>query len=284
MGDLFRWGERTYVMGILNVTPDSFSGDGLGDDHAALLERAALMVTEGADVLDVGGESTRPGAEAVSEAEEIRRVAPAVELLASRLSVPVSVDTTKSAVARAALEAGATIINDIWALRNDPALADLAAKHNACLILMHNRRAASFRDDVGGHYRDVVYDDLLGEVLAFLGQSVEQAIGRGVPRARIVLDPGLGFGKTYEQNLALLRRLPELRRLGLPLLVGASRKSFIGRSSGASEMADRLEGSLAAAVLAVAGGADMVRVHDVAQTVRACRFADAVVRGVSQPG
>ena len=278
MGDAFVWGSRTYVMGIINVTPDSFSGDGLGTDLEAVLARAEQMVEEGADILDIGGESTRPGATPVSEAEELDRVVPAVELLAKRLSVPLSIDTTKAAVAQAALSAGAGWMNDVWGLHKEPALAALAARHEARLVLMHNRAARSSRDEVGGHYAEVPYDDLIAEVSAFLADSVRLAESEGVERSRLVLDPGLGFGKTYAQNLELLRRLGELRSLRLPLLVGASRKSFVGRATDSPELESRLEGSLAAAVLAVAGGADIVRAHDVGPTVRACRMADAVLR------
>ena len=261
----FAWGKRTYVMGIINVTPDSFSGDGLGYDAEAALEQALRFQDEGADIIDVGGESTRPGSTPVTVEEEKRRVIPVIRLLASRLDVPVSVDTYKREVAREALAAGAAIINDVWGLKRDPALADLAAREGAPIVLMHNQQGLD-------------YSDLVPETLASLRASLRQALEAGVPSENVVLDPGLGFGKRPEHNLELLRRLAELKALGLPLLVGTSRKSTIGLVLDLP-VEERLEGTAATVALAIANGADIVRVHDVKAMTRVARMSDAIVRG-----
>ena len=261
----FAWGKRTYVMGIINVTPDSFSGDGLGYDAEAALEQALRFQDEGADIIDVGGESTRPGSTPVTVEEEKRRVIPVIRLLASRLDVPVSVDTYKREVAREALAAGAAIINDVWGLKRDPALADLAAREGAPIVLMHNQQGLD-------------YSDLVPETLASLRASLRQAVEAGVPSENVVLDPGLGFGKRPEHNLELLRRLAELKALGLPLLVGTSRKSTIGLVLDLP-VEERLEGTAATVALAIANGADIVRVHDVKAMTRVARMSDAIVRG-----
>ena len=220
---------------------------------------------EGADFLDVGAESTRPGHQPITEAEELERLLPSLEAIASRVSVPISVDTWKAGVARAALDAGASIVNDIWGLRGDPDVAGVAADGGAGLILMHNQK---------GHH----YEDLLGDILGGLKQSVDQAIQAGVCRGSIVVDPGIGFGKTADQNIEVLKKLDEIKTLGLPVLVGTSRKSTIGRLLGLPP-GDRLEGTAATVALAIAGGADIVRVHDMQAMVRVCRVSDAVVRG-----
>ncbi|HET9223046.1 MAG TPA: dihydropteroate synthase [Roseiflexaceae bacterium] len=285
-GRQLKWGARTYVMGIINVTPDSFSTDGLAqpavDLAAAALERARACAAEGADLLDVGGESTRPGAQPIGLDEELRRVVPAVAAIAAEVNLPISVDTYHAEVAAAALDAGAHMINDVWGLRTpegnwNTALADLAAARDTPIVLMHNRRAPPSAGAIGGHYRAVEYHDLLGEIIGELRERVIYAIGRGIRRERIVVDPGLGFGKTPEQNLVLLRRLAELRSLGLPLLVGASRKSFVGLALGLPPT-ERDEGTAATTALAIRSGADVVRVHNVRVNVRAARVADAVVR------
>ncbi|MFN2465571.1 MAG: dihydropteroate synthase [Candidatus Dormibacteria bacterium] len=265
----FSWGRRTYVMGILNMTPDSFSGDGLEGQPAAAVERALGMAADGADLIDVGGMSTRPGHDAIPAQEELARVMSVLPRLVEKLAVPVSIDSFRYEVVAAAVSAGAAVINDVWGLKREPRLADLAARSDALLVLMHNQDGTD-------------YKDLVGDVLASLRASVAVAEAAGVSRERIMVDPGIGFGMTAEQNLEMLRRLPELGVLELPVLLGTSRKSTIGKVLG-TEPGDRLEGSAATVALGIAGGADMVRVHDVRQMVRVCRMADAVTRGAGIP-
>jgi dihydropteroate synthase len=267
-GHLLRFDRRTLVMGIVNATPDSFSGDGLADPAEAVALGVALAEA-GADIVDVGGESTRPRSTAVTEAVELARVVPVVRELAARLEVPVSVDTRKAAVARAALEAGAVIVNDIWGLRRDPEMAAVVASTGAAVVVMHNQAEPE-------------YGDVVEEVCAGLRGSLVLAEAAGVERERIIVDPGLGFGKTPGQNLEVMRRLGELRGLDRPVLVGPSRKSTIGALLGGAPPERRLEGTLALCVLAAANGADLVRVHDVAEVVRALRVADAVLRGTPE--
>lgn len=265
-------GRRTYVMGILNLTPDSFSDGGRYPTVEDAVAAAEAMVEEGADLIDLGGESTRPGAAPVPVEEELRRVAPVAERLAGRLPVPLSVDTTKVAVAEAALSCGVELVNDISGLAADPGLAEVAQRHGAGLILMHRRGEPATMQD------NPQYEDLWREVLGYLQRGVAQALEAGIPRSRLVVDPGIGFGKTLEHNLTLLRHLEELRVLGLPVLVGTSRKSFIGRVLDLP-VEERLEGTLASLAVAVCRGADFVRVHDVKAAARAVRLADAIVRG-----
>jgi dihydropteroate synthase len=267
----FRWGERTFVMGIVNVTPDSFSGDGLlgatGDAVAAAVAQAVQMAAEGADLLDVGGESTRPGHASVDEAEELHRVIPVVRAIRAALpELPVTIDTTKVAVAAAALDAGADAVNDIWGVGDDDALTRLAAARGVAIVLMHNRDEPR-------------YADLVAEVVADLQRAVDRAAAAGIPDANVIVDPGIGFGKTAEQNLALLRDLAALRVLGRPILLGTSRKSTLGKVLGGLPPEERLEATLATTALGIAAGADIVRVHDVLENVRAARIADAIVRG-----
>jgi dihydropteroate synthase len=264
----FRWGERTYVMGVVNLSPDSFSGDGLGDDVEVAVAQAKRMVAEGADVIDVGGESTRPGTEPLSPGdidEELRLVIPVIERLSDELSVPISIDTYKAEVARRAVKAGAGIINDIWGLKRDPALAEVAAAAKAPLILMANQRDAPPK--VG----------IMARVISDLESGIRLALEAGVPQENIVIDPGIGFGKTLEQNLELVNRLSEFRVLDKPVLLGTSRKSMIGLVLDLPPD-QRLEGNLAVTAIGIANGADMVRVHDVRPTVLVCRMSDAVVR------
>jgi dihydropteroate synthase len=275
------WGCRTYVMAILNVTPDSFSGDGLGHDLSQATVRARQAVEAGADLLDVGGESTRPGAEPVAAAEEIARVVPVIRALRDRLDVPISIDTSKAVVAEAALDAGADLVNDVWAFRADPAMADLVARRRVPVILMHNRMtpdAVRLDPAFGAHYAGVDYDDLLADVGRELMSSVAHGRAAGVADQQVILDPGLGFGKTPEQSLTLLNRLDELRALGFPILAGPSRKSFLGKVLGGVPPTDRVEGTAAAVAVAIARGADIVRVHDVLAMVRVARVTDAIVR------
>ena len=264
-GETLVWGVRTYVMGIINVTPDSFSGDGLGGDVAAAVDLALRFQDEGADILDIGAVSTRPGHQQVSLDEELRRLMPALEAVANRVKLPISVDTYNAAVARRAVDAGAVIINDIWGLKADPLLAEVAAGTGAGLVLMHNQRGTEYRD-------------LLPDVVSSLESSVGTALEAGVPQVNIIIDPGIGFGKTPDHNLEILARIDILKSIGCPILVGASRKSTLGLLLDLPP-GQRVEGTAATVSLAIAGGADLVRVHDVKEMVRVCRVADAVVRG-----
>jgi dihydropteroate synthase len=270
-------GRRTLVMGIVNVTPDSFSGDGLDHRVDAAVAQGRRMVAEGADLLDVGGESTRPGAEPVEPAEEIARVIPTIQALAAAVDVPLSVDTRKPAVAEAALRAGAHLVNDVTGLRDGPAMAAVAAAFGAPLVVMHSP-GESWAVRWPAQYADVV-----AEVRDDLARAVDRAVAAGIPRDQVIIDPGFGFGKGTRDNLALLRRLDLLRALGQPLLLGTSRKRSIGRILGLP-VEERLEGSLATLPLAIAQGVDLVRVHDVLASVRVVRVADAVVRGWEPEG
>ena len=260
-GSRFEWGSRTYVMGIVNVTPDSFSGDGLGTDHEAAVALGLHMVREGADILDVGGESTRPGHHQITVGEEVARTEAVVSRLAREAGVPVSIDTYKLEVAEAAVAAGATMINDIWALTRTPGLADLAATKNCALVVMHNRDGTEYQAD------------LMVEIKQFLREAVDRALHAGVPRERVLIDPGIGFGKTAEQNWVVMQRMEELRELGQPILIGTSRKSFIGKLLEVP-VTDRIEGTAATVTAAVLRGADVVRVHDVREMSLVVRAAD----------
>ena len=264
-GETLAWGKRTYVMGIINVTPDSFSGDGLGNDASAAVDLALRFQDEGADILDIGAVSTRPGHQQVSLDEELRRLMPALEAVANRVRLPISADTYNAAVARRAVDAGAVIINDIWGLKADPLLAKVAADTGAGLVLMHNQRGTE-------------YHDLLPDVVSSLESSVGTALEAGVPQVNIIIDPGIGFGKTPDHNLEVLAGLDALKAIGCPIMVGASRKSTLGLLLDLPP-GQRVEGTAATVSLAIAGGADLVRVHDVKEMVRVCRVADAVVRG-----
>ncbi|HVB14321.1 MAG TPA: dihydropteroate synthase [Candidatus Dormibacteraeota bacterium] len=266
LGDaVWEFGQRTYLLGVVNVTPDSFSGDGVGGSPEAALARAQQLVEEGADGLDIGGESTRPGHQQITAEEEVRRVVPALELVAGALSVPIFVDTSKAAVARAALAAGADGVNDIWGLRRDPGMAGVVAASQAPVVCMHNQASTD-------------YEDLLGEVLAQLRESLQLAERAGIPRSQVVLDPGIGFGKNPAQNYEVLRRLVELRALGCPILVGPSRKSLIGWVLDQRPVAGRLLGTAATVAWSIACGADIVRVHDVAQIRDVARVLDVLAR------
>lgn len=278
------WGTRTFIMGVLNITPDSFSGDGLmreGDVAQAAVNLAQKYLREGADILDIGGESTRPGAKPVSADEEADRVLPVIKAIRAAFpEVRISVDTYKPTVARKALEAGAAWVNDVWGLRADPELGDVVAQFQVPIILMHNRLkpgSAELEARLGGRYVGTKYKDLIGDIQQDLLDSVALAHKKGIPDERIILDPGIGFGKTVPQNLALLDRLDEIKSLGYPLLVGPSRKSFIGYTLDLPPD-ERVEGTAAAVALSIDRGADIVRVHDVAVMTRVARMADAILR------
>lgn len=296
------WGERTYLMGILNLTPDSFSGDGLlssaqlspisqaaqpsvgkedGDTQPDALGQARRFLAAGVDILDIGGESTRPGSQPVEAEEELRRVLPAIHSIAAEFpEALISIDTYKAAVAEEALQAGAALINDVWGLRADPALAGVAARYKAAVVLMHNRSKPAnveVRERLGQAYQGAEYQDLLEDVKRELLESVAIAHSAGIPDERIILDPGIGFGKTVVQNLELINRLDEIRALGFPVLLGPSRKSFIGYTLNLPPD-QRVEGTAAAIAIGIARGADIVRVHDVEPMQRVARMVDAIVR------
>lgn len=284
LADRFQWGARTYVMGILNVTPDSFSGDGLrpaeGDFVDRALAQARDFVDAGADILDVGGESTRPGSAPVSAAEEKQRVLPAIEALVAEFpDIVISIDSFKAEVAAAALDAGAHIVNDVWGLKADPEMGPMAAERGAPVILMHNRSQPSevLVDRLGGSYLGPHYADLLADVAREMNDLAEGALAAGIPRGQIVLDPGIGFGKTIQQNMALINHMDRFKELGYPILSGPSRKSFIGRVLDLPPE-EREEGTAAAVALSVLRGADIVRVHGVRGMARVVRMMDAMLR------
>lgn len=258
----FRWGERTYIMGVCNISPDSFSGDGLGDNIEAVVAQAKRLVADGADIIDIGGESTRPTAQPIPADEELRRVIPAIARLAGELPLPLSIDTYKSAVASQALKAGASMINDVWGLKRDPGLAQVAAEAGVPVVLVSNQRDVTLSE----------VSDIITEVISSLEQSISRAMKAGVARENIIIDPGIGFGKSVEQNLEVIRRLAELKILGRPILLGTSRKFMRGRPFG-----QRIEATAATVAIGIANGADMVRVHDVRQMVQVCRMSDAIV-------
>lgn len=280
----FDWGSRTYVMGILNVTPDSFSGDGIiakGDAIDFAVQQAADFLEHGADILDVGGESTRPGSAPVNAEEEMERVIPIIEALHANFpNAIISIDTYKARVAEAAIRAGAHIVNDVWGFRADSEIASVAAKYKKPVILMHNRSnpaSVEVREKLGGTYLGAEYDDLLEDVKRELLVSVEIAKKAGVDENVILLDPGIGFGKTREHNLELINRLGEIRALGYPILLGTSRKSFIGFTLDLPPD-QRIEGTAATVAVGITRGADIIRVHDVKEMARVAKMTDAMVR------
>lgn len=291
---LSSWGKRTHIMGILNITPDSFSGDGLLTEPnteitsdieqessiVSAINQAREFVSAGVDILDVGGESTRPGAEPVTVSEEIDRVIPVVRALLDEFDVIVSIDTYKSEVAKTALEVGAHMVNDVWGLKADPKLGETVAKFGVPIVLMHNRSSwvnAQIKQQLGGRYVGVPYENLLDDIKKELLESVAIANRSGISNEHIILDPGIGFGKTVEQNLELLDRLDEIKALGFPVLFGPSRKSFIGYTLDLPPN-KRLEGTAAAVSVGIVRGADIVRVHDVDFMSRVVRMTDAIVR------
>ncbi|MCW5933552.1 MAG: dihydropteroate synthase [Fimbriimonadia bacterium] len=268
------WGKRTLIAGVLNVTPDSFYDGGRFFTPSDALRQAERMISEGADILDIGGESSRPGADPVPLEEELRRVIPVIETLSQQVDTLISIDTYKAEVARQALRAGAHIVNDISAMRADSAMCQVVAEAGAYVILMH------MQGEPRTMQKNPTYANVTREVLDHLLQQADQAMEAGVPRHKIWLDPGIGFGKTLEHNLELLRNLRLFCETGFRVMIGASRKSFIGRLLGDLPPEERLEGALATLALAIAQGVDIVRAHDVQASVRTARIADAIVRGV----
>jgi dihydropteroate synthase len=268
----FHWGDRTYLMGVLNVTPDSFSDGGLFNTLEAASVHARYLVAAGADILDIGGQSTRPHAVEISPEEELERVLPVIQAIRQETDVPISIDTTRAAVAQAAIAAGADIVNDISGATYDAEMLSTVAALGVPLILMHIRGNPQTMQQLTD------YDDVVGDIYAFLQARLDAAIACGIDRSRIAIDPGIGFAKTYAQNVEILRRLPELRALGYPLLVGPSRKSFIGHLLNQPDPKERVWGTAAACCAAIRGGADLLRIHDVRELKDVCRVADAVFR------
>lgn len=262
---MFEFGKRTYIMGILNVTPDSFSdgGDFSCIDNA--MKHAYEMEAQGADIIDIGGESTRPGHSYVDADEELKRVIPVLKKIKSAINLPVSVDTYKASVAEESLKNGADMINDVWGLTADENMANVIAEYDAWVCIMHNQNGTEYKKDI------------MDEICDFLEKSIEKAISAGIDRNKIVVDPGIGFGKTYEQNLEVLRRLGELKKLGYPILLGTSRKSVIGNTLNVAPK-KRTEGTIATTVLGIRDGVDIVRVHDVHENLMAARMTDAIYR------
>ena len=283
---MFQWGKRTYVMGIINVTPDSFSGDGVASENDAELveravEQARRFLDQGADILDLGGESTRPGSRPVTADEEVSRLIPAIHAIRKTLvDAVLSVDTYRAGVAELALDAGANWVNDVWGLRMDPNMGNLVARRGCPIVIMHNRskpKDVAQEERLGGRYVGVAYGDLLADIKTELAEQIEIALDAGVRHEQIIVDPGIGFGKTVEQNLELLDRIGELKSLGYPILTGPSRKSFIGYTLDLPPD-QRVEGTAASVAISIDRGADIVRVHDVASMVRVARMTDAIIR------
>jgi dihydropteroate synthase len=279
----FKWGERTYIMGILNVTPDSFSGDGLlnrADMMAAAAAQAQDFVEAGADIIDIGGESTRPGSNPITPAEELARVLPVIEAVRERVAVPLSIDTYRAEVAEAALAAGANWVNDVWGLRMDPDMPNVIAQAGCQVVIMHNRsqpKNVAQAERLGGRYVGIDYTNLIADVIYELHESIDLALSHGIGKEQIIIDPGIGFGKTVEQNLQLVAELHHFKSLGYPILLGTSRKSFIGYTLDLPP-AERLEGTAATVVIGIERGADIIRVHDVRAMARVARMTDRLVR------
>lgn len=278
----FNWGSRTYIMGILNLTPDSFSGDGILSNHENdATHQAQWMLASGADILDIGGESTRPGSAPVNVDEELQRVIPAIYNIRKKFPDAIlSIDTYKAQVAEEAIKTGANIVNDVWALRADPKLASIVAKYSLPVILMHNRSnpaSVEVRENLGNAYIGAEYENLIEDVKRELLISVAIAKNAGISDAHLWLDPGIGFGKKREHNLELINRLDEIKKLGYPVLLGTSRKSFIGFTLDLPP-AERIEGTAATVAIGIARGADLIRMHDVKEMTRVAKMTDAIVR------
>jgi dihydropteroate synthase len=280
---MFNWHERTTIMGIINATPDSFSGDGLLSDEdvvARALAQARQFVADGADILDVGGESTRPGSTPITADLEKARILPLIAAIRAEMDIPISVDTYRAEVAAAALDAGANWVNDIWGLRMDPNMARLVAERSCPVVIMHNRsrpKDVEQETRLGGRYVGVDYENLLTDIRRELEESIDLALAAGVGREQIIIDPGIGFGKTVSQNLTLLNRLDYFKEMGYPILLGPSRKSFIGYTLDLPPD-ERVEGTAATIAISIDRGANIIRVHDVRQMVRVARMTDAIVK------
>lgn len=271
----FTWGQQTYLMGILNVTPDSFSDGGLFNTTSAALAQAQAMVDAGADIIDIGGQSTRPGAEQITLTEELDRVLSVLQVIKPKITIPISVDTTRAEVAQAAVEAGADIVNDISGGTYDPEMLPTVAKLDVPIMLMHIRGTPQTMQ------QHTDYQDLMGEIYSFLSQQIKAAITAGIQQEKIIIDPGIGFAKNYDQNLEIIRSLPTFKTLKCPILVGASRKSFIGKILNQPEPKARVWGTAAACCAAIFNGADILRVHDVAEMRDVSLVADAIYRKVT---
>lgn len=282
----FTWGTKTFVMGIINATPDSFSGDGILVGEAAVaaaVAQAIQFVADGADILDVGGESTRPGSRPVTAEEEMVRILPVIKAIRQAVNVPISIDTYRADVARAALEAGADWINDVWGLRMDAAMAALAAEKGCPVVIMHNRskpKDVIQTEKLGGMYQGAEYDDLFADIIADLQASVDLALAAGADKSQIIIDPGIGFGKSMVQNMQLINELDRFKVMGYPILLGPSRKSFIGYTLDLPPE-ERVEGTAVTITLGIDRGADIIRVHDVKEMVRVAKMTDAIVRHAS---
>ena len=263
---MFKYGEKTYIMGILNVTPDSFSDGGNYTDIEIAVKHAKEMIEDGADMIDIGGESTRPGHKFVSSEEEIKRIVPVIKVLKKEVNVPLSIDTYKADVAEEALKLGVDMVNDVWGLTYDENMANVVAEYDASVCIMHNQEGTEYKKDI------------MESIKEFLQGSIDKALKAGVKKEKIVLDPGIGFGKTFEQNVEVLRRLKELEELGYPILLGTSRKSVLGNIVG-GEPKERVEATVATTVLGIRDGVDIVRVHDVKENTQAAKVADKMYRG-----
>ena len=279
----FEWGKRTYIMGIVNITPDSFSGDGMLSGSRWLngvVSRAGYFVKEGADILDIGGESTRPGSTPVTMEEELERVVPAIRAIREAFDIPISIDSYRAVVAEAALDAGANWVNDVWGLRMDDRMAGLVAERGCPMVIMHNRsrpKDVVQEERLGGHYVGVDYEDLIADIIRELEESIEIGLRAGIDQEQIILDPGIGFGKTVSQNCRLIDELDAIKAMGYPVLLGPSRKSFIGYTLDLPPD-HRMEGTAATVAIGIDRGADIIRVHDVREMTRVARMTDRIVR------
>jgi len=279
----FEWGKRTYIMGIVNITPDSFSGDGMLSGSRWLngvVSRAGYFVKEGADILDIGGESTRPGSTPVTMEEELERVVPAIRAIREAFDIPISIDSYRAVVAEAALDAGANWVNDVWGLRMDDRMAGLVAERGCPVVIMHNRsrpKDVVQEERLGGHYVGVDYEDLIADIIRELEESIEIGLRVGIDQEQIILDPGIGFGKTVSQNCRLIDELDAIKAMGYPVLLGPSRKSFIGYTLDLPPD-HRMEGTAATVAIGIDRGADIIRVHDVREMTRVARMTDRIVR------